>query len=144
MKRTAISLSRRHQGWLYATLGVLLLTGLIWAGIRYFFRSGEDEVNRLEPWMLKAHGAAAMLSLVLLGMLIPLHIKRAWHAGKNRLSGAAMVAWFSVVTITGYGLYYSGGETMRQWTSWIHLGAGALILPLIAWHVVAGRRAMGR
>lgn len=100
-------------------------------------------MHPLEPWMLKAHGAAAMLALLLLGTLIPLHIKRAWHAGKNRLSGAAMVGWFGVPTITGYGLYYSGGETMRQWISWIHLGVGALIVPLIAWHVVAGRRAMG-
>ncbi len=144
MKRTPIALSRRHQWWLYGTLAVLLITGLVWAALHYYFRAGEDEINAWEPRLLKIHGAAAMLSLLMLGTLVPLHIKRAWHARKNRLSGAMMIGWFAILTVTGYGLYYSGGEKLRAWTSWIHLGVGALLVPLIAWHVVAGWKAMGR
>jgi len=144
MKRTPIALSRRHQWWLYGTLVVLLITGVVWAALHYYFRTGEDEISVWEPRLLKAHGAAAMLSLLMLGTLIPLHIKRAWHARKNRLSGALMIAWFVILTITGYGLYYSGGEVMRQWTSWIHLAVGGLLVPLIVWHVLAGWRVMKR
>ena len=144
MKRTPIALSRRHQWWLYGTLAILLVTGVVWAALHYYFRTGEDEINVWEPRMLKVHGAAAMLSLLMLGTLIPLHIKRAWHARKNRLSGALMIAWFGILTITGYGLYYSGGEAMRQWTSWIHLAVGGLLVPLIVWHVLVGWKVMGR
>ena len=144
MKRTPIALSRRHQAWLYATLAILLVTGLAWAALHYYFRAGEDEVSAWEPRLLKLHGAAAMLSLLMLGTLVPLHIKRAWHARKNRLSGAMMIGWFAILTVTGYGLYYSGGETLRAWTSWIHLGVGILLVPLIVWHVVAGWKVMKR
>lgn len=144
MTRTPIALSRRHQGWLYGTLGVLLITGVAWAVLHYYFRSAEDDISVWEPRLLKIHGAAAMLSLLMLGTLIPLHIKRAWHARKNRRSGALVVGWFGLLTLTGYGLYYSGGELLRQWTSWIHLGIGVVIVPLLAWHVVAGWKAMGR
>ena len=141
MKRTPIALSWRHQWWLYGTLAILLATGLVWGALHYYFRRGADEANALEPWMLKLHGAAAMLSLLMLGTLVPLHIKRAWHARKNRLSGAFMIGWFGILTSTGYGLYYGGGERLREWTSWIHLGVGTLLVPLIAWHVWAGWRA---
>lgn len=144
MKRTPIALSRRHQWWLYGTLAILLVSGLIWAALHYCFRPGEDEVSAWEPRLLKVHGAAAMLSLLMLGTLVPLHIKRAWHAGKNRLTGALMIGWFGILTLTGYGLYYSGGEQMRKWTSWIHLGVGVLLIPLIVWHVAIGWKVMGR
>ena len=144
MKRTPIALSPRHQAWLYGALAILLVTGLIWAALHYWGRGAEDEVSAWEPRLMKIHGAAAMLALVMLGTLVPLHIKRAWHARRNRLSGALMIGWFGLLTVTGYGLYYSGGERLRQWTSWIHLLAGALIVPLLIWHVVAGWRAMGR
>jgi mannose/fructose/N-acetylgalactosamine-specific phosphotransferase system component IID len=117
MKRTPIALSLRHQWWLYGTLTILLVTGLVWAALHYYFRTGEDEINAWEPRLLKVHGAAAMLALLMLGTLVPLHIKRAWHARKNRLSGACMIGWFGIVTITGYGLYYSGGDKIREWTS---------------------------
>jgi hypothetical protein len=34
------------------------------------------------------------------------------------------------LSITGYGLYYAGGEMLHGWTSWIHLAVG-LALPIL-------------
>ena len=47
---------------------------------------------------------------------------------------------FAVLTITGYGLYYAGGERLRAWTSWIHLAVGLALPILLLIHIFLGRR----
>jgi hypothetical protein len=37
---------------------------------------------------------------------------------------ALFLGGFGILTVTGYGLYYAGGESLRAWTSWIHLAVG--------------------
>jgi hypothetical protein len=44
---------------------------------------------------------------------------------RNRANGSIFLSAFAVLTITGYGLYYAGGERLRAWTSWIHLAVGS-------------------
>jgi hypothetical protein len=80
--------------------------------------------------MLKLHGAAAMGALVLLGTLLPMHVKFAWRAGRNLRTGLSLLSVFLFLVLTGYGLYYFGGERLRYWTSAAHLWVG-LALPLI-------------
>ncbi|HEY4639242.1 MAG TPA: hypothetical protein VIG87_04920 [Candidatus Udaeobacter sp.] len=93
-----------------------------------------------KAWTMKIHGAAAMAILVLLGMLLSGHVRFAWRARRNRANGSLFLGAFGILTITGYGLYYAGGETLRAWTSWIHLGVG-LALPLfLILHICLGRR----
>ena len=45
-------------------------------------------------------------------------------------NGSLFLGAFGILTVTGYGLYYAGGESLRAWTSWIHLAVG-LALPLL-------------
>jgi len=59
------------------------------------------------------HGGAAMVTLLLLGALIPVHVMRAWRSRKNRVSGSAMVTFNAVLIVTAFGLYYLGSETLR-------------------------------
>ena len=73
---------------------------------------------------MKIHGAAAMAILVLVGMLLTGHVRFAWRARRNRGNGSPFLGSFGILTITGYGLYYAGGESLRAWTSWIHLAVG--------------------
>jgi hypothetical protein len=47
---------------------------------------------------------------------------------------------FAVLTITGYGLYYAGGERLRAWTSWIDLAVGLALPILLLIHIFLGRR----
>jgi hypothetical protein len=65
--------------------------------------------------LLMAHGGAAMLTLMLLGALFPLHIFRAWRAKKNRLTGIIMIACNAMLIATAFGLYYLASETLRPW-----------------------------
>jgi small-conductance mechanosensitive channel len=84
------------------------------------------------------HGGAAMLALVLLGALIPVHVLRGWRSRRNRLAGAAMVIANVLFVATAVGLYYTGSDTWRPWISDVHI---AVLLPvLIVIHVWTGRR----
>ena len=88
----------------------------------------------------KLHGAAAMAILVLIGMLLSAHVRFAWRARRNPGDGSLFLGTFGILTITGYGLYYAGGETLRAWTSWIHLAVGLALPVLLLLHIWLGKR----
>jgi hypothetical protein len=70
------------------------------------------------------HGGGAMLTLMLLGALFPVHIGRAWRAKKNRATGIVMLAFNAVLIATAFGLYYLASEILRPWASNLHIGFG--------------------
>ena len=126
--------------WTYAVFSVLFLSGAVWL-VADWQKDADEAWQQLAANLLMIHGGAAMLALMMLGALIPLHLLRAWRARKNLVSGVAVATVNTVLIVTAFGLYYLGSETMRPWMSWIHIGAGfslALVLPL---HIVLGRRA---
>ena len=143
MRRNALQLSRWHKLTLYAVTGAVFLTGAVWAWLHWFARV-EGEFG-LEPhpaaaWLIRAHGAAAMAMLIVLGTLLPIHVKRGWQAGQNRLTGAGLLTVFALLTVSGYGLYYSGGENVRAFTSLAHTWIGLLLPAILAAHIVIGHR----
>jgi hypothetical protein len=86
----------------------------------------------------------AMIVLVLLGALIPLHVQRAWRAGKNRGSGFVMVATNAILVVTAAGLYYAGADLLRSVVADIHIAVGLALPALIITHIVLGRRSRVR
>lgn len=138
----SVRLSRRHERWLYATGGVLLVSGLGWLTAHYFLASaGEfgDAHHASEPWWLRVHGAAAMGFLVVFGALLPAHIGRVWHQGKNRRSGILMLTVIALLGISAYGLYYSGSDVLRAWLSAIHWLTGLAAAAGLVMHVWIGK-----
>ena len=136
MQRSSFRLSRPLKAVVYLSFGLLVLTGACWM---YAQGRLEDEGWETIPRLLmKIHGGAAMLALLVLGALTA-HIRRGWKADKNRLSGVVLIAVNAFLIVTGYGLYYAGSESLREWLSrwhgWIGLVSGVL-LPA---HVIAGR-----
>lgn len=93
-----------------------------------------------KAWAMKVHGAGAMAILVLVGMLLTGHVRIAWRARRNRSSGSLFLAAFGILAVTGYGLYYAGGEQLRAWTSWIHLAVGLALPFLLILHIWLGKR----
>ena|SRR5437773_11656383 len=89
---------------------------------------------------MKIHGAVAIAILVLIGMLLTGHVRFAWRARRNRGNGSLFLSVFAVLTVTGYGLYYAGGERLRAWASWIHLAVGLALPLLLILHVWLGKR----
>jgi cation transport ATPase len=138
----AIRLGRSQQGWVYGTFAVLAMTGLAWLLLHHFVSiPGEFGVARhpLEIWSLRLHGAAAMVFLVVIGTLLPLHVRRAWRMRRNLATGIAMLAVNATLVATGYALYYAGSESLRSSSSVIHWGVGLGAVALMATHIVVGR-----
>ena len=136
----SIQLKRLQRYSLYAVLSLLFLSGLAWAYWNYLIGSPGDFEASAKAWAMKIHGAAAMGILVLIGMLLSAHVRFAWRARRNRANGSVFLSAFAVLTITGYGLYYAGGERLRAWTSWIHLAVGLALPILLLVHILLGRR----
>jgi len=132
-------LKRLQRYSLYAVLALLFLSGVAWTYWNYLAAPGDLETSA-KAWTMKIHGAAAMAVLVLIGMLLSGHVRFAWRARRNRANGSVFLSAFAVLTITGYGLYYAGGEMLREWTSWIHLALGLALPILLLIHIFLGRR----
>ena len=143
MKRRGLQLSRRHRLTLYSASLLLFVSGAAWAWENHLdetARAGEA-LRRLKPWLLKMHGFSAMGFVLLLGTLLPGHVRRAWHAHKNRGNGAFFLAAVSLLTLSGYALYYLGDEDWRDGVGKFHLWLGITGPLLLICHMRSGRKA---
>jgi hypothetical protein len=121
-----------HRRLLYAVLGVLLATGGYWALVHYLgFPSYPGEAL-----LMKVHGAAAMAALIMVGGLLYTHVPTGWSERRSRASGGTMLATCGLLAVTGYLLYYAGGETARAVTSYVHLAVGVALPIALAVHLV--------
>jgi hypothetical protein len=129
----------------YAVVAILSATGAIWL-IADTLKTpdGEELWPLIGANMLMLHGLAAMIALVLLGAMIPMHVQRSWRAGKNRISGAAMAATNAMLVVTAWGLYYAGSDGLRTFVADLHIAAGFALPVLVATHVALGRRSIKR
>ena len=128
-----LRLAALHRRTLYAATGLLWASGALWM---LFSQPSES------PWparLMKLHGAAAMLFLVLFGSLLN-HVVSGWNSGRNRASGSLMLGLAAFLAASGWGLYYIGGESLRHATSLAHAFLGLSLAVLLAAHVILGRR----
>ncbi len=135
---------RRHRQLSEWVLVVLAASGLLWLLLRFGGSPDCDPdacVARWIPEVLKAHGAAAMAALVVLGSLWQEHVTRAWRARRNRAAGALLVLGALLLVGTGWGLYYLGGESARAFTSTLHWMLGIACIPIFLMHLMRGHRA---
>jgi hypothetical protein len=134
-------LSLLHRRLSYWVLGALFATGTAdWLLHGWFHTDGPfgPQPHPLEPWMLRLHGAAAMLGLVVLGSVLPAHVFRFWMLARNRTAGGVFLAVMLVLVASGYGLYYLGGDCLRQVNRNIHLIVGLVSAPLFGLHLWRG------
>ena len=118
---SALQLDRRFRWSLYAAFALLFATGAAWLLADQLKDSADGEFwQATTANVLMVHGGVAMLTLLLLGALFPIHIARAWRGRLNRVSGSIMVVCNAVLILTAFGLYYLGAETLRPWASDAH------------------------
>jgi fucose 4-O-acetylase-like acetyltransferase len=129
-------LSALARNLVYSVFGVLMITGAGWM----FAQTKPDDPSweHFPSLLMKIHGAAAMVALILLGYLFN-HAKIGWRMKKNRASGLSVIFVYLFLIISGYGLYYASDENFRALISRFHswIGLGALIV--LAVHVLIGR-----
>ena len=89
----------------YAAYAALFVSGAAWIVADQLKDSEAGETwQAIAANMLMLHGITAMVALVLLGALIPLHAQRAWRAGKNRVTGSIMAGLNAVLVATAAAL----------------------------------------
>ncbi|MGJ5180151.1 hypothetical protein ACQR16_21165 [Bradyrhizobium oligotrophicum] len=127
---------------LYAILGLLFASGALWIYADQMKTRSEMDS---EAWqqaaalLLSTHGGAAMITLLLLGALGPMHVQRAWRARKNRATGVLSVALYVLLIATAFALYYVGSEALRPWISTVHIAFGLGVPVVLTAHIVVGR-----
>lgn len=147
MRPDGLRLSARHRGWFHGTFLVLFASGAGWWVLHRWLQVQGDFGPQPHPAqrpLMLIHGAAAMLALVILGTLVPLHMKRGWRARLNRANGIMLIAFVGLLTLTGYGLYYAGGESLRSVAGTAHTTLGLALPFAVIWHIVRGRSVRGR
>lgn len=139
----SVRFSRPLKIWFYAIWGVLFVTGIVWLVINFFVPAQDDFDSvfiGIKTWLMRSHGAAAMAVLVLFGYLMPQHMMRAWAQQRNRVTAVVVVALSVIFILSGFGLYYSGSESMRAGMSNVHSLAGIIFPFALMWHIYKGRR----
>ncbi len=117
---------------LYSSLAVLLASGAYWALIHYAALTPHVS----EPLLMKIHGAAAMVALMVIGGLLAFHVPGGWAERRSLPSGGAMLFVCRLLIFTGYLLYYAGNETAREVSSYVHLTLGLALPLLLGFHLV--------
>ncbi len=134
----------RWQEWaVYLSLGLLVATGIAWLLLETFVTiAGEfgPEHHPAERWAIVAHGIVGYVFLVVIGALIPVHIRLGWNLGRQRWTGSTLAATCLLLALTALGLYYLGDELARHWVSLVHWIVGLLVIPALAVHALRGRR----
>jgi len=142
MNAPPIRLGEWHQAYLYGMGAVLVLSGALWLLFHYYVRiPGEfgPTLHPLEPWLLSIHGISAAGLLIGFGSVMPGHVRRAWRAARNRITGSIFFGVMLALTVTGYLLYYVGNETARSFLSIFHWAVGFGLPVLAGWHIWRGR-----
>jgi hypothetical protein len=88
---------------IYVAFAVLFLTGMGWLVADWQKDISGDEIwQQMIAYLLMLHGGTAMITLLLLGALIPVHLLRAWRSRKNRVFGSFIAAFNAVLIVRAF------------------------------------------
>lgn len=124
---------------IYTLCTLLWLSGCAWLVVHFFFPLATDfgpAPNPSEPWILRVHGWIAVGAVFLFGWITSEHISDRWRKPQNRVSGLSLAAFVSILTISGYALYYTT-DHLHDGAAVVHevLGALAIVFALVHWRV---------
>lgn len=142
----ALRLSKNVRVLIYVIGLGAWISGVLWLLLHDFFmQAGEFGLapHPVEPWSLRVHAAFAFAAIWLLGLLSAAHIQRGWSSQRKRYSGAALVATFIVLILSGYLLYYVGEEHARALLSKTHWVLGVVAPLAYAVHRLVRRKSAG-
>lgn len=129
---------------LLSVLSVLLLSAMLLLPTTLVMRA-EFELSWRLPhsarlWVSACHAAFGSLSLFMIGAIWSIHMRSGWRRHKHRVSGASLLALFSLLGLTAIGIYYLGESALANGIAYAHVIIGVGLLPIFAWHWWRGRR----
>jgi len=131
---------------IYFGFGSVWFSGCVWLVLRYFFETPTEFGFTRHPWeptLLWIHGALSIAIVYLLGWIMARHASEAWRQHKRRASGGLLTLIVTVLSVSGFMLFFVSDEEWQTWATRVHEIVG-LIVTLFAiehWRVLNGRRA---
>lgn len=139
LKGTGIRLHPYHYWLALVVMASLAISGLLWSTLHDLLHWEDVPMVRK---LLVAHGGFGFASLVLLGAMLPQHVRFAWVARRNMATGITAILVFLLLIVTAFGLYY-GPEEWNAFTKQAHLIIGIAAVAAIPVHIVVGRFKQG-
>lgn len=142
MKRRGLQLHWVHRFFLYGCVLLIFISGLIWHQVdeKALTQELSAAASTSKQVAIRFHGFSAVAFVLLLGMVLDGHVRRAWHARRNRVNGVSFLIVVSLLVLSGYSLYYVGDEQWRHFFSVGHVWIGMAFPFLLIVHVFLGRR----
>lgn len=124
---------------------ILFISGIVWLLLHYFYNiNGEFglESHPFESKVLCIHGFAAFAFMFIFGNIWAIHAKHGIQKKikRNFRSGIANVIIFSLLSITGVILYYTGSDMIRYIVSLVHWVSGIAVFIVVILHATYRRR----
>lgn len=132
MKLISLRIPVLYRRFFYGFLALSLCSGVLffifnqWVEIEGEFG---PQKHPLQAVFIRVHGAAAFFMLMSFGALLAAHIPYGWKSTRSRKSGIFIGALAFLQILLGYLLYYLANESIRQYTSYVHILFG-LVMPL--------------
>jgi cation transport ATPase len=128
---------------LWSVLSLLLLSGLVLLPGMLTLRLEWDVPEQLLPsarslWAA-GHGLLTLVTMVLLGVLLPIHVRHGLRQAKSRRSGLSLLVLMCALAITGWGIYYVANEDWARWASSLHVTVGLAAAAVVLIHVSLAR-----
>lgn len=121
----------------FANSGLLLISGLLTFVFQNYFLINTDfgyDKNPLFICFLKTHGVSSIIVFLMIGYLIPTHIKPGLRKKKRLLSGLSLLTIVSLLMFSVPFLYYLNLESLKEIVSTIHWYLGLIMIPVFLWH----------
>ncbi|MEK9284843.1 MULTISPECIES: hypothetical protein [unclassified Bradyrhizobium] len=116
----------------WTTTSVVALSGLAWFVLHDLVEAEPGESERL---LLTLHGISAYAMLIVIGSLLPLHVRSGWKRQRKRWTGGTTLATLVLLAVTGLVLYY-GSEQTREPARWVHIAIGLACIALFPVHAM--------
>ncbi len=135
--------SRGFQPVLWSVFAVLWASGFLLVPGVFLLRLEWNVPLHLPPgWhggTAALHVASAIAATVLIGMLIPVHVKTGLRKGRQMVTGIALLSAFGLLALTGLAINYVSNEMFGLSASLSHLIVAILLAAILAIHAVSGR-----
>jgi hypothetical protein len=125
---------------LLALAAVLVGSGGLWMLVHWLHwpASAQAAMAGLpSPWeagLMRVHGGAMMLMLIMAGRVSATHAQRGWRLRQRRRGGLWMLLSLLALALTGYALFYWVPEDLRDAVGLTHGGLGLVWALSLLWH----------
>ena len=128
----------RQRFAIFLVFGTLWLSGCLWLILDQFFAQPGpfgSTPHPLQASMRLAHGIIGILSLYLLGWVGARHVLRWWPGRLRRWSGATLAAFFVLLTVTGFALFFLSDDGWQRGAAVAHdiLGVTVTVFAVQHW-----------